>query len=159
MSGLKFSLVLVMFLILASEFLMVAAFAAVSEDVAVSALRDAKGVVVSAYQTVLEAEEAGANVSGLLARLNEAVGVLSLARKAYAVGDFEETAFLADSSRDIGSEVEHEAVMLKNQALSEGLQRMVFSVIASVVSVVLIAAGSFWFWQFLKKRSVQAAVL
>jgi hypothetical protein len=151
-SGLKFSLVLVMFLILASQFFISETFAQASKDVAASALTDAEGVVVSAYQAVLRAEEAGANVSGLLVRLNEAGGFLARARMAYDFGDFEEAAGLANSSRNIGVEVENAAVELKDSAFLERVQRMWFMMLGSIFGVVLVFFGSFWVWRVFKRR-------
>lgn len=46
MSGLKLSLVLVMFLVLASQFFISETFAEASKDVAASALTDAEGVIL-----------------------------------------------------------------------------------------------------------------
>jgi hypothetical protein len=152
MSVLKFSFVLFMFLVLTSQFFVVAVVAGVSEDVAASALTDAEEAVTSAYQAVLRGEEAGGDVSSLLIRLNEAGGFLARARMAYDLRDFEEAASLANSSRNIGVEVESAAVNLRDSALSEGLQHMVFTITASVIGVALIALGSFWVWRVFKHR-------
>jgi len=152
MSGLKFSLVLLMFLVLASQFFVFETFADVSENVAASALTDAEGVVVSAYQAVLKAEEAGADVSGLLVRLNEAGGFLARARMAYSLGDFEGAASFVNSRKNIGVDVENAAVELKDLALSERVQRMWFTMIGSVLGVVLIVFGSFCGWRVFKRR-------
>jgi len=152
MSGLKFSLVLMVFLVFASQFLISETFAEASKDVAASALTDAEGVVVSAYQVVLRAEEAGANVSGLLVRLNEAGGFLARARMAYDFGDFEEAASFANSSRNIGVEVDNAAVELKDSAFFERVQRMWFMMIGSIIGVILVFLGSFWVWRAFKHR-------
>jgi len=152
MSGLKFLLGLMMVLFVASQFFVVATYGEFGEDVAASALKDAEEVVFSAYQAVLEAEESGANVSGLMVRLNEAEGLLANARMAYKFGDFEEASRFATSSTNIGVEVENAAVELRDSALSEKEQHMWFSMIGSVVSVVLIVLGSFWVWRVFKRR-------
>jgi hypothetical protein len=151
-SGPKFSLVLLMSLVLASQFFIFETFAEASKDVAVLALTGAEGVVVSAYQAVLRAEEAGANVSGLLVRLNEAGGFLARSRIAYDLGDFEEAAGLANSSRNIGVEAENAAVELKDSAFFERMQRMWFMMIGSIFGVVLVSLGSFWVWRVFKRR-------
>jgi len=151
-SGLKFSLVLLMSLVLASQFFIFETFAEASKDVAVLALTDAEGVMVSAYQAVSRAEEAGANVSGLLARLNEAGGFLARARMVYDFGDFEEAAGLASSSRNIGVEVENAAVELKDSAFLERVQRMWFMMIGSIFGVILVFFGSFWVWRVFRRR-------
>ena len=152
MSGLKFSLVLMMFLVLASQFSIFETFAEASKDVAASALTDSEGVVVSAYQVVLEAEEAGANVSGLLVRLNEAGGFLARARMAYTLGDFDGSVRFADSSSDIAVEVQNAAVELKDSAFFERVQRMWFMMIGSIFGVILVFFGSFWVWRVFKRR-------
>jgi len=152
MPSLKFSLALLMFLVLASQIFVFETFAEVSENVAASGLTDAESVVVSAYQVVLKAEQAGANVSGLLVRLNEAEGFLTRARMAYELGDFEKAASFANSSRNIGVEVENAAVELKDSALSEGAQRMWFMMTGSIVGVVGVFLGSFWVWTVFKRR-------
>jgi len=152
MSGLKLSLVLLMFLVLASQFFISETFAEASKDVAASALTDAEGVVASAYQAVLKAEEAGANISGLLVQLNEAGGFLARARMAYDFGDFEEATGLANLSRNSGIEVENAAVKLKDSAFFERVQRMWFMMIGSIVGAVLIFLGSFWVWRVFKRR-------
>jgi len=152
MSCLKFALVLVMFLVFATQLFVIATFAELSENEAVSTLATAEGTVISAYQAVLNAEEAGANVSDLLVQLNRAGEYLARAHMEYRQGNFEKATDFANSGRSIGEEVQSAAVELKDSALSEGLQRMVFTMIASVLGVAVIALGSLWIWHFLKKR-------
>nr|NIR87761.1 hypothetical protein [Candidatus Bathyarchaeota archaeon] len=67
-----------------------------SEDDAAWAIIKAEDSVASGYDAVLEAEEAGANVSGLLARLNEAAMLLAEAEIAFRLGDFDEAVVSAD---------------------------------------------------------------
>jgi len=152
LSVLRFAFVSVLLFAAASQFLVSATVAESSEDEATSALASAEGAVVSAYQAVLGAEEAGANASGLLVRLNEAGGYLAQAHMACRLGDFDEATRSANLSRSIGEEVQNDAVALKDSALSDSLQRMVLTMIASVLGVVLIALGSLWVWLLLKKR-------
>jgi len=151
-SALKFSFALMLLLIASSRFFAPVTFAGVGEVETASALADAEGALVSAYQAVLKAEEAGANVSGLLARLNEAGGFLAQARMAYRLGYFDEAASFADSSRNIGGEVQDAALELKDAAVSEGWQSTMLTMVASVVGVAVIAIGSLWTWHFLKRR-------
>ena len=149
---LKYPFVSALFLILVSHLLVSAAFAQAGEAEAASSLANAEEGVVSAYRSVLKAEEVGANVSSLLFRLNEAGGFLSRARMAYRLRDFEETVRSAYSAEDIGLEVESDAVTFKNSALNEGLQHRVLAMITSVLGVTSIALASFWMWHILKKR-------
>jgi len=142
------------FLVLTSQFFVFATFAEVSESEASLALANAEVTVVSAYQAVLKAEEAGANVSGLLDRLNEAGENLAYARMAYNHNprDLDKTISFANSGKDIAEEVQNAAVKLRDSALSGSMRRMLYTMIASVVSVAFIALGSLWFWHLLKKR-------
>lgn len=159
MSVPRFPLVLSLFLVFSSQFFVVATFAEASESEAVSALVNAEGAMVSGYQAVLKAEEAGANVSDVLVRLNEAGVFLAEARMAYRLGEFDKAVGFADLSRNIGVEVQNDAVGLRDSALSEGVQRMMLTMIASVVGIALVALGSFLTWHFLKKRYGQATVV
>jgi len=151
-SVLKFSLILVMFLVFASQSFVFATSAQIGQEEAASALANAEGTVVSAFQEVLKAEEAGANVSFLLARLNEAEEHLTQARIAYRLGDFDETARFSGLSREVGEQVQSDAIKLRDSALSESLQHIMFTMIASVAGVALITLGSLWVWHLLKKR-------
>jgi len=152
MSILRFSVGLMIFLVMASQTSVYLTFADVSEPEAASALANAEEAVVSAYREALKAEEAGANVSSLLVRLNEAGQYLARAQIEYRLGDFEKTTDFANSSRSIGEEVQDAAVRLKDSALSESVRRMLFTMIVSVVGVAVIALGSLWVWHLLKKR-------
>jgi len=127
-------------------------FAETGEDAVVSALAGAEASVVSAYQGVLEAERAGANVSVLLVRLNEAGGFLSQARMAYKAGDFDGAVDFAELGRGIGEEVAGEARVLRDLATIERVQLLWFTAAASVLAVAWIAFGSFMCWRFFKRR-------
>jgi hypothetical protein len=150
-SSIKFLLVLTLLLVFASHFVLSVTFAEVREDQASSALADAEAAVVSAYQAVLKTEEAGANVTGLLAQLNEAGEYLDRARMEYRMGDFEKAIDFAGSGRSIGVEVQNAAVKLKNSAWNESVQHSLFTMIASIVCMTLIMLGSLWVWHPLKK--------
>jgi len=152
MSVLRFSLALMMLLAFASQAFVSLTFAEVSEYKASLALATAEEAIVSAYQEALKAEEAGANVSELYVQLNKAGESLARAYIEYKSGDFEKATNFANSSRSIGVEVQNAAVGLKDSALSQGMQRILFTMIASVVGVASIALGSLWLWHLLKKR-------
>ena len=119
---------------------------------AVPGLGDTEEVVTLAYQAVLRAEQAGANVSELLDRLNEATSLLAQAQVAYRIGHFEEATSLASLSRNIGVGVRNDALTLRRSASSESYQSELFTVIASVGGVVLVIVGTIGAWKLLKKR-------
>lgn len=126
--------------------------AANSEDTATTSIDGAENALVSAYQAVLEVKQVGANVSGLLAQLNEAGELLADAHMAYRLGNFDNATSSADQSKDIGIEVENKAYELKDSAWRENIQRMWLTIMGSVLGVILIGSGSFWVWHFLKRR-------
>jgi len=149
---LRFIFVATMFLAVASSCFVNAVLAQGTKEEAAAALVHSEGTLASAYIAVLEAEELGANVSALLSQLNLAGEFLTRANMAYRSGNFDEVSLLANSSRDIGIEVEYEATKLKNSATSEGLQSMISTMILSVVGMAGIILGSYWVRLFLKKR-------
>lgn len=152
MSILRFSVVIFLFLAFSLQLGAGVTFAETSQEEASKALTDSESSVVSAHQAVLKAEEAGANVTDLLIRLNQAGEYLARAHMEYRLGDFEKAVDFANLSRSTGEEAQSVAVALKDSATSERLQRMMFTMIASIVGVASIALGSFWVWYFLKKR-------
>jgi len=123
-----------------------------SEDTAVASIEGAENALVFAYQAVLEVEQVGANISGLLVKLNEAGELLAKAHMAYKLEDFDNAISSADQSKDVGIEVENEAYELKNSAWRENIQRLWLTIIESVLGVIVIVSGSFWAWRFLKRR-------
>lgn len=157
LSILRLSFVSVLFLaLILSPFVSVTAGER-TEDEAASALAGAETEMILAYQALLMAEEAGADVSDLLAQLNESAEFLTQARMAFQSGNFDEAVTLAAVSRNIGLDVQGDSASLKNLALSENLRRMMFAMTASMVSIALIALGSFWVWRILKRSKVQPA--
>ncbi len=128
-----------------------------NQETASLAIVDAEETVISAYEAVLEAEQAGGNVTGLLAQLNGAGEFLAAAFMSYDVamktnGDFDNAVYFADLSRSIGEEVENAAYELKDLALDEEVQRMWFTMLGSISGIILVVSGSLWVWWFLKRR-------
>ena len=145
---------LVVFLIFSAFICPVVVFGvdASGEDNAVSAISEAEGAMEWAYEAVLEAERAGADVSGLLVSLNEAGEYLAAAQMSFRLEDFNETVRLADLSKAVGEDVEMEAYVLTDSALSESEQRVWFTATGSAIGIMLVVSGSFWLWILLKKR-------
>jgi len=126
-----------------------------SGDVAASAIGQAEGVVASAYEAVLEAEQAGANVSGLLVRLNEAGELLARAQVAFRLGDFDEAVVSANLCSEIGEGVRSEADELRVKAYGGRVTGSWLTMTGSMVSVVAVVFGSFWGWRVFKRRYIR----
>lgn len=148
----KFSFVLMMLLVFASQFYVFMTIAQVSESEASSVLTNSEVTVDSAYQAVLRAEEAGANVSGLLVQLNDAGELLAKAKVAYRLGDFDEVVRSASLCSEIGENVKNEADELRGEAYGLKVTGFWLTLTGSLVAVVAVGFGSFWGWHFFKKR-------
>ncbi len=155
MSVLKFATVAIAFLCLVSSFIAPIALAEVSQDPVASTLADAESAVGSSYQAVLEAGDAGAEVTLLLSQLNYAADLLAQAEIAYRNGDVNTAVEMANSAVPIASEVLDAAVTAKNEALVADqtalLSAIAFSVVGSVVFVLVLFAV----WRFFKRSYVR----
>jgi len=152
-SVLKFSFILMTLLVFASQFYVSVTSAQVGESEASSALTSAEGAVGSAYQAVLKAEEAGANVSGLLlVQLNDAGELLAKAKVAYRLEDFDEVVFSASLCSEISENVKNEADELHVETYGSKITVFWLTSTGSLVGVVAVGFGSFWGWRFFKKR-------
>jgi hypothetical protein len=122
------------------------------EDGAVSAVDGAEVALVSAYEAVLGAEEAGADVSGLLADLNVAGGYLAEAHVWLGLGDFDEAVRLADLCYGAVVDVRKEAFELESEADALRVTDSVVRMIGSMVGVVVVVFLGFVFWRVFKRR-------
>jgi membrane protein implicated in regulation of membrane protease activity len=108
-----------------------------------SSLGDADAALRQAFAIVLDAESAGANVSGLILRLNEAGIVLSKAEIALGNGNSSEAANEAGQCVGIADGVKNDAVALKASTLDEARTTfrtyLIFSVVSVAVFVVVLA--------------------
>ena len=152
MSILRFLCAVMTIFVFATVFFVYPILANSDQDTASVAIADAEEAVISAYEAVLEAEQAGGNVTGLLAQLSEAGEFLASARMLYRNGDFDNAIYFADLGRSVGEEVESEAYKLKDSASDEGVQRMWFTILGSISGIVLVVLGSLRVWWFLKRR-------
>jgi hypothetical protein len=104
---------------------------------------EADVAVRQAFNATLDAERAGANVSGLILRLNEAGTILGQAEIALSNGNSSEAASKAGQCVTIADGVKSDAVALKASAL-DGAQTtfwryLAFSVVGVAVFVVVLA--------------------
>jgi hypothetical protein len=155
MSILKFSFVLIVFLVFASQFFTPITLAEVSKDRAASAYQavsKAEENVTSAYQAVSKAEESGANVSGLLIRLNEAGWFLSRAQIAYKYGNFDSALKFANQSQEELNGFVVEANVLKARAVNARYWDFTVNVVGSITGSVAVACCSVVVWVLLKRR-------
>lgn len=148
----KLFLVLLILSVFAVPVFVSEAFAVDGEDVAASAVDRAEAAVVSAYDAVLGAERVGADVSGLLARLDVAGEYLASSHVWYGLGVYDNATRFADLCYDVGREVRRDAVGLKSEAYELLVRDLWLKLILSVVGVVCVVFLSFLVWRAFKRR-------
>jgi len=148
-------LVLLIILALSASIFMSKTFASNLKDTATTSIERAENALVSAYQAVLEAEQVGANVSSLLALLNDAGEFLVEAKIAFRLGDFDEAVLSANNCYEIGESVKNEADEMRVEAYGSRVIYSWLTMTGSVVGVVAVGFGSFWGWRVFKRRYVR----
>ncbi len=152
LSIMRFAFVLVLLSAVASQLFLSVTIAESSEDEATSALARAEEAVVSAYQAVLETEGAGANVSDLLVRLNEAGGFLTRGRMAYDIGDFDSALDFAVHCQEKLNGFVVDADALREAAMQERYLDFMVNVVGSVMGAVGVVCVGFVSWSFLNRK-------
>jgi hypothetical protein len=158
MSVLKFSFVLLVFLGLVSQLSVPLVFAQTSKAEAASALVTSGNSVISAYQALLNASEAGANVSSLLVWLNDAGWFLSRAQIAFKSGDFDSALEYAAQCQGKLDGFVADADALKENAIYEHYMDFLVNVAGSIVGAVSIVCVSLISWFFLKRKYARAGI-
>ena len=118
---------------------------------AASSLDGAEELVCQAFEMVLEAEEAGANVSIFMADLDEAGALLAEAEILRRNGNVDEAAGLAEQAVVIANNVEREALELKNLALVNRQNVFWFSSVCSLVGVSVFLLVLFFVWRWFRR--------
>jgi hypothetical protein len=108
------------------------------------------------FSAAADAENAGANVTGLLSVLNTSGWLLSEAKLAFQNGDFDSAYSLAVQSNSTLVGFEANATSLKNTAVQQG--RFVFwvDIVGSAVGTFVVIFGGVLLWFYLKRRYVKS---
>ena len=125
---------------------------AVNNDDAQAAINRAESEVALAYKSVLEAEQAGADVSSFLVKLNSSSALLSIAQMQYRVGNFSEAVSFADQCYDSLDGIEAEADELKDRAEIGRKQRMLISAVGSMFAIGAVLYAGIFGWRFFKGK-------
>lgn len=123
-----------------------------SEDVAILSITQAEESLASAFEAVLDAEMAGANVSGLLGRLNVGGEYLAEAYAYVRLGDSENAGRFAGLCVEAVDDVESEAVGLRDEAVRLGEADFGVKFFGSVVGVVVVVVAGFVVWRVFRRR-------
>jgi len=123
-----------------------------NETVAFSEATQAEAALTSAYDVVLEAEEAGANVSSLLNKLNIGSEYLAEAYVWYRLGDSQDANHFAALCYNLAEDVQSDAVALRDEATSSRMSESVVVMVGSAVGVILVVGTCFVGWRVFKRR-------
>jgi hypothetical protein len=120
-------------------------------DQTVSKLQAANTAIEGAFNAVLGAEKAGANVTGLLVQLNVAAGDLAQAENSYRAGDSTAAAVQADSVLPIAQEVTNSAQNAKQTALVSGQYDFWLTIAFSVIGALALVLVLLRVWRRFKR--------
>lgn len=145
-----FSITVLLFAIF--SMLMLSVSAAGDQEVAASSISEAEWSMAQAYEAVLDAERFDADVSGLLVQLYDATELLSKARMAFDVGDFDEAKGYAESTSEVGYDVVSEAELLEIEAANARVHSSWVFLGISVLGVSVVVVASVVGYRFFKRR-------
>jgi hypothetical protein len=121
-------------------------------DEASSSVEAADAAVRQAFNATLDAERAGANVSGLIVRLNEAGYGLGEAENALREGNASAAAGNASLCIAIADSVGSDADALRASALAEARTVFWMSLAFSVVSIAVFAVALVLVWGWFRRK-------
>jgi hypothetical protein len=129
-----------------------------AEDISLSTVEGAEETVIEAYEAVLEAETVGADVSGLLDRLDIAGAYLALARMCSRTGNIEGAMDNARLSVEALDGLVEEAWSLRDKAVRKAGERFWMAIGGSVVGVAVVVCGGWFGWGWFKTRYSQRSL-
>lgn len=128
------------------------------QGAAASSIASAKERLVACYRAAEDAESAGANITSLVAVLNDAGLLLSLAEHAYSISDFEVARDYAAQSQGFLGNFVAEANVLKEEAVKQRSQDFLINVVGSGVGAFVVLGAGVAVWVFLKRKYEKAGV-
>jgi hypothetical protein len=117
-----------------------------------SKLRAANTSVNQAFNAVLDAEKAGANVTDLLSQLNTVANLLAEAENSYKAGDINASIAKANSLLPITQEITNKAQTLKNSAIVDTQNNFWFMILITVDVAVVFVLVLFFIWRWFKRN-------
>jgi len=115
-----------------------------------SSLEATNIVIDQAFDAVLAAEKAGANVTGLVNKLNGATALLAEAENAYRNGNISVVEEKADAAVLIARQVYSEAQIAKEKASNSANISFWFILALTVLGIIMLFLVLFIVWSFIK---------
>lgn len=114
-------------------------------------LQAANTAIGQAFNSVLEAEKAGGNVTQLLSKLNTAGEILAEAQNALNSGTIANVTSETENAIQIADQVNFDAVNLRNDSLVKSQENFWFILIFSVVGAVVFSVLLLFVWRRFKR--------
>lgn len=124
-------------------------------DQTASNLQAANSAVEQAFNTVLDAEKAGANVTQLILKLNTAGDLLAEAYNVYNSGNTANVTSLADNAFQIANQVNYDALNLRNVSLVKSQNSFWLTLAFSVAGAIVFSISLLFFWRRFKRSHVE----
>jgi len=128
-------------------------YVGVASSDARKAIDDARNALYIAYESVLDAERAGADVTKLVVNLNTALNLLNKAEDYHARGDNGGALSYATQSKSIADQVVIEAGQSKAQAIEAANRQRIIVGISVPVIIIAICVGLFYGWKLYSQKS------
>ncbi len=112
-----------------------------SQGSAQTAIASAKTTIRTCYDSVLQAETAGANVDSLLVTLNEAAQSLSKAELSYGANDYDAAYTYASESQSKLNGFTSQATALQQSAATATSQNFLFTLLTLIAAVAIFCVG------------------
>jgi CHASE3 domain sensor protein len=124
-------------------------------DQATSKLQVANNAVNQAFNAVLDAEKAGANVTDLLAQINIAQSILAQAENSYRTGNNNIATAQADSALPIAQQVTRDAQNAKQTAIVSSQNAFWSTIALTVIGVFVFLLVLFLVWRRFKRNYIE----
>jgi hypothetical protein len=120
-----------------------------------SSLEATNIVIDQAFNDVLAAEKAGANVTGLVNKLNGATALLAEAENAYRNGNITVVEGKADVAISIARNVSVEAQIVKEKAQNSATISFWITLALTVLGIIILFLVLFIVWIFIKRGFIK----
>jgi hypothetical protein len=117
-------------------------------------LQAANDALSRAFNVVLDAEKAGANVTDILTQFNYAAEVLAKAEDSYRVGNLDQAIIQSDSVFPITQQVTVSAQNAKQAALASSNNPFLFTAALKVIAAIIFILVLFLVWRRFKRGYV-----
>ena len=105
-----------------------------------------------AFDTVLKAEKAGANVKALLTQLNAAASLIAQAENSYRSGDTSSLDINIDQAVAIARQITAKATTLEQEASTANQNERLISIVLAILGSVILVLALYLLWGVFKSQ-------